>query len=345
MRYLYLLCFTSLFALTACFPELTEDVAVVPEEEVTTDDPVVTDDFNFAVPGGEMQFDHAYRHTTELENGRFRHHLVLTRDDVRDGDYLTGSSPAIDFFIVTETDDLIGRHLSGDTSGEIGAEDVRYFNNLRTGSSNTNATVALESGSIVIDQGGSDYEITVEYRTAFSTGIVNGVYRGTIEEVIPSPATVPTAEDFQGNNVFARGESEIPLRYAYLYKRSANRYTLAVTEHPVADDNEEELTGVSTAMMVKMSGSGALSSGVYGATGTATGSDFLGADGIKQSRDPLYCTNYNFFNGDFTDDEDTEGETLILVEDGEVMIRFTGTILGTDLTTTALYRGELTVID
>lgn len=351
--------FTCLFLLllsisfTACFPELVDEEIVVVDTPDGSDTPDTDPDgggvdvgnFNFSL--GSYQLDHVY--ITTLPFGyedKDVHQIIITRDDVAiDEQTLIGLSPALTLSIVSPKGSLAGTYVIGsaDYGAEYSASRASIYRWLRFEQDISDPSGMINDGELMITEQDGEYTLTFNW---LSQGTPRtGEVTTTLREITFPQSDLPTVADFQGNSAFTRGDATINLRHAYLVPEGLTydgkrKHTLYLTEHEILEAGE--LTGTSTALMLKSYDNFSSFNGVY--DGTSLSSTYL--ESLRPSlRRTLFCTNYNFVNGSFDTDEETEGETLVLRSGNEIMVRYTGTIRGTNVPAEGLYRGPVTVLD
>jgi len=188
---------------------------------------------------------------------------------------------------------------------------------------------------------GSEFQIvSISYQEAVSGLQATGHFKGALLPARPAPVTLPSESDFQGQNGYSGGNHEHTFSYAYLYPTSTGSngdeyYRLVLSD--------EQLTMMEGQIIFVIRGKEALHSGIFGKNYPPT--DYLGSSRGILYRSPNFCTNMNFLTRQYDDDEQTEGETLILYDGESFMIRHTGVVIGSNAPVDALYRGSLTILE
>lgn len=342
LMYLPLLAFTLM--LSSCLTE--ERITLIPEEEEITVE-TETNDENFTIGGSAVQLDFGYVHSVPIpESPGFRHHIVLTRTDVREGNNLTGVSDALTFIVDSPDEDLTGTYVSFAETGERVIRSSSFYNDLVASDNNNYPQQIFSSGEITITASDEGYDLFIDFPDDWSFNRLTGHFAGTLQTVEPVTLVIPSPEDFAGDNGLIIGDAETPLTNAYLVKKYEGSngetvYQMVIAERELSAG--EALSGVSSALMYDYRGAPNAMTGRYNEG--SYGNDFLSSGQQRSLNSPFYCTNYDFVASTFDDDESTQGETLIYRDGEEFMFRFTGVTNRNGDIIEGIYRGPLTIID
>ena len=345
MRQLYfplLLLFA--LAFTACLTEEENSILTVENEVSEPEVPTL----NFTTSLGDVQINYGYLYAPEPEaEGSQNLLLVLTREEVSEGDLLTGRSLAITVELTSPDGELSGSYRSDAGEGGRKAGMVSYYRSVDFQEPEDWVDRTHTIGRVAISSSPDGYRVEVVY--GGGTAALSGTFNGALTPVRSAYSReIPAEAEFQGPTGFMiANNTAAEFRHAYLYPRgtSGTYYDLALTEHELETTEGLELSGTSNALMFRLDTKD-LQSGTYRHSGNS-GGDFLSGQqqGLINRFGPYFCTNYNFDTGTFDDDEPTDGESIVRWDGEEFMIRFRGTLYGTEVATEGLYRGPLTIVE
>ena len=321
---LFLLLCVFAFSFTSCTEDITQAAPVMetPEPEVTEER------YNFSLGQRQADLKFAYLNSELLPDGiTYSHHLVVTEHDVLEsGDLLgRGYAPVVAVAFTsnsaspTGTFSLVGEEAAENGVQSVGASIAYNFANLDYEITSD----VYDSGSLTIAEEGGAFVVDVDFSGDDVRAYpIQGSYTGMIQTVNTDIQEV-RADEFSGENFLSRGDEEKSLTNAYLVPYR-DYYRLFLSEAPVHVG--EQLVGTSDVMLLSMR-SKDIKSGRYALK--RFGQEQLGYfTRLRQQtlRSAYFCREMNFTENQAADDDPVDGdETLVLVEDGEISIRFSYT--------------------
>ncbi len=305
----------------SCIEEVDMTVAPTFEPEEV---PVTTAE-NFKVGSQDVDLTHAYIVTSPVaESGRFNHHIVLSSEDVLDGNDLRSERllPIVALLLESEDASPVGEYFIRDGS-IVDAAGSPWFS-VSDGSILLQNLEYDSGSSIIISAEGDGFKIDVDLLHNRSLlGSVNGVFTGPIKTVVPEGQEEIDPEAFTGENFMNRDSELFNLTNAYLVS-SQGRFWLYLSDRPVLEENQ--LTGTSNVMLLMLTeaSNGELKTGRYQINSNALpqGGYFFGAarDAIMRS---YFCRDMNFDTGRAANDEEVNnGETLVQVDGDTFSVKF-----------------------
>ena len=325
--FLCLLCFSAF----SCIEEIDMTIAppAGPNEVIDQEEPT-DNNTNFKIGTNDVSLTHGYVVTTPAADGEtFRHHIVLSSQDVLDGNDLRGSNALPTVAILVESADAspVGYYpVTGPAF--IDAAGSPAFS-VSDGGNYLLRNLNYDSGSTVtISASGDDLVIEVDLlHNAIPYYTTKGKFAGPVlplEFETEEPEAIDP-ETFIGENFIKHGEETFELTNAYLVPEN-EAYRLYLSERPV--HNATELSGTSNVMLLFLSAesNGDLKPGRHEVGGDPYQEGGYFAEqrlGVRNIRSSYFCRNMNFDTNRADDDEPMDGgETLVSVDGDTFSIKF-----------------------
>ena len=323
--FLCLLCFSAF----SCFEEIDMTITppAGPDEVIDQEEPSST--ANFKIGRNDATLTHGYVLTTPAADGEtFRHHIVLSSQDVLDGDDLRSGNevPTVAILVESASPSPVGDYPVTSSSFIDGAGSPIY--NVSDGNYLLRNLNYDSGSSVTISADGDELVIEVDLlHNSIVHNTTKGLFTGPVLPLqleIEEPEAIDP-ETFIGENFIKHGEETFELTNAYLVPEN-EAYRLYLSDRPV--HNATELSGTSNVMLLFLSAesNGDLKPGRHEVGGNLFQEDgYFAAQrlGVRNIRSSYFCRNMNFDTNRADDDEPMDGgETLVSVDGDTFSIKF-----------------------
>lgn len=286
-----------------------------------------------------------YLFSSEVADGRWEHHLVLSSSDVsRDGDLFGEARMATEVVFESPSADITGTY----TEFRNG---VRQWYNFGEMFEQQLADRRITDGSLVIaatNDGGYLVNLKSDYGNGFE---LTGNYEGELRQISITGSEPVVDADFTGTSQITYNRTRMSAER--VYARGSTDQTGNVRLHSLyvarnAADQNGRLTGRSDVMIINLDATSTVPTGRF-EVGFRAQSEGVGyfsrQNGVARSFTLAnWCTNMNFINGTYDDDEPTDDGTAIVRYDGETLDLRMDVRTFSDSDITIDYSGPLTVI-